>query len=138
MSYHQHKLNVFKLKSLPLFIKVTFLIYATCFLIGGLSHWIDILDGGVFPYKNIPFIFNSYLASLAIFDFIVVLLLFIRPISALLLAICIMVSDLIVDFYVGYHYWGINIQTNLRLQLLVTFGLFVFISAPLLIKYLKK
>jgi len=132
------KQTSFKWKTQPGFIKVMFFIYAICFLIGGLRHWVDILHGGMFPYNTIPFIFNIYLTSLAIFDFIVIVLLFIRPIWGLLLAISIMASDLITDFYVGYHYWNINLQTNLGLQLLVAFGLFVFISAPLLIKCLKK
>jgi hypothetical protein len=48
-----------------------------------------------------------------------------------------MASDLSVDFYVGYRYLDWRLATNLGLQLLLVFGLFVFISAPLLIKWLK-
>lgn len=59
------------------------------------------------------------------------------PLYGMLLAILIMASDLIVDFYVGYNYWHISLMTNTRLQLLLTFGLFVFISAPLLISWLR-
>jgi hypothetical protein len=91
---------------------------------------------GFFPTKNIPFIFNFYLTSLAIFDFAVIVLIFIRPIYALILAIVIMASDLSVDLYAGYSYWNNSLATNLGLQLLLVFGLFVFISAPLLIKWL--
>lgn len=81
--------------------------------------------------------FNFYLTSLAVFDFIVIFFLLVSPVYGLLLAIFIMVTDLMTDFYVGY-YWGINLESNLGLQLLVLFGLFVFISAPLLIKNYKK
>lgn len=127
----------FKWHALPNLIKLLLSIYMGCFLIGGLRHWLDIGRDGLFPYKNIPFIFNFYLTSLAIFDFTVIVLAFIRPVYALVLAIVIMASDLSVDLYVGYRYWNTSLTTNLGLQLLLVFGLFVFISAPLLIKWLK-
>lgn len=119
-------------------IKCVLYFYVVCFLGGGLRHWLDIARDGLFPYKTVPFIFNFYLTSLAVLDFIVIILLFIKPIYALILAMLIMASDLLVDFYVGYNYWGINLSTNINLQLLLIFGLFVFISAPLVIKQLKK
>lgn len=119
------------------YVKPILVIYSLCFFSGGLRHWIDILNGGIFPYKNIPFIFNFYLTSLAVFDFIVIILLVASPIYGLVLALFIMVTDLMTDFYVGYYYWRINLESNFGLQLLVIFGLFVFISAPLLIKQIK-
>lgn len=125
------------MRSKQVFIKLIFTIYIICFFSGGLRHWIDILNGGIFPYKNIPFVFNFYLTSLAIFDFIVIVLLVARPIWGLLLALFIMVTDLMTDFYIGYYYWGINLESNHALQLLVIFGLFVFISAPLLVKQIQ-
>lgn len=118
-------------------IKSVLYFYSLCFLVGGLRHWLDIARDGIFPYKALPFIFNFYLTSLAIFDFIVILLLFTRPIYALIFAILIMLSDLLVDFYVGYQYWHISLLNNTGLQLLSMFGLFVFVSAPLIIRRLK-
>lgn len=126
------------MKNQPIYVKLIYCSYVILFLIGGLVHWRDILHGGVFPYKDIPFIFNFYLTSLAIFDFIVIVFLFAKPIYGIPGAVLIMATDLIIDFYVGYHYWDINLEVNFRLQSLVIVGLFIFISTPFLLKRIKE
>ncbi len=127
---------IYQWKTLPGIVKLFLLIYATCFLIGGLQHWVDIFNAGLFPYHSLPRLFNIFLTLLAAVDVIVSIMFFIRPIIGLSLAILIMASDLFVDFYASYFYWHITIVENKKLQLLVIFGLFVFISAPLLIRWL--
>ena len=125
-------------QDIPNKIRILLFIYILCFLSGGVHHWLDIIKIGIFPYRNVPFIFNLYLTSLAIFDFVVIWLICVRPIMGLLLAMVIMLSDLVVDSYVGYKYWNISLSTNLGLQLVVAFGIFVFISSPMIIKLLIK
>ena len=126
-----------KSKSLTGVIRIILFIYIICFFVGDLRHWLDIMHDGIFPYRNIPFMFNLYLTSLAILDFVTIVLLLMKPIHGLLLAVFIMATDLMTDFYIGYNYWHINIQTNRGLQLLTMFGLFVFLTAPFLIKNLR-
>jgi hypothetical protein len=125
-------------KTLPKPIKAILFIYIICFFGGSLSHLADILHGGIFPYKNVPFIFNFYLTSLTILDLLTILLIFISPLYGVLFADFIMVSDLSIDFYLSYIYWNTSILTNHTLQLLVAFGFFVFISSPFLITQLRK
>lgn len=115
-------------------VNVLPIIYIVCFFIGGLRHWLDIAAHGVFPYKTIPFIFNFYLTSLAILDWVVILLLLIKPLYGLLLAIVIMSSDILIDLYLGYTYWNIGLSNNIGLQLLLIFTLFIFFTAPLMVK----
>ena len=126
-------------KKFPIFIKLILIVYAICFLGGGLRHWVDIINGGLFPYNDVPFIFNFYLTSLAILDFIVIMLLLMRTISGLLLSILIMATDLPVDLYLCNRYWeNCSFNANHGLQLLTLFSLFVFISAPIVIFKLRK
>lgn len=121
----------------PPFVKSTLYIYAICFIFGGLRHWLDIMHGGMLPYKDIPIYFNLYLTSLAIFDFVAVVLLFLRPIYGLILALLIMTSDLLVDFHLSYGYWHVSLLENSGLQLLTLFGIFLFFTAPVIIKFFK-
>ena len=125
-------------KALPMSIKAILYIYIICFLAGSIKHLGDIVQGGMFPYKGIPFLFNLFLTSLTLFDLAVIVLLVMVPFYGVILANLIMVSDLLVDFYVGYSYWNTSLSTNKSLQLLVAFGLFVFTSGPLIIIWLKK
>jgi hypothetical protein len=131
-------------KKIPSLIRFVLYFYGACFLQGGVRHWLDIANGGIFPYTNfnggpdIPFIFNLYLASLAIIDLIVFMLIFLRPIYGLALAVIVMASDLLVNFHVLYTYSDIRLSENWMLQCLLLFGAFVFFSAPIIIIRLKK
>ena len=125
------------LKSQSLLINSIIVCYAICFLIGGLSHWYDISNNGILPYKDLPLILNVYLTGLAVFDLVIAILMFIRPVFGVCLSIIVMLSDLFVDFYANHYYWHTNLTNNSRFQLLLVFGMFVFVSAPLLITRLK-
>lgn len=128
---------IYQWKAMPTIVRLLLLVYATCFLIGGLQHWLDIFNGGLFPYQSLPQVLNIYLTLLAAVDMVISVMLFIRPVAGIWLAMLIMASDLPIDFYSSYFYWNVTLEANMRLQLLVIFGLFVFISAPLLMRWIK-
>lgn len=130
--------SIYLWKTKPRMIRGFLIFYAICFLIGSLQHGMDIFQGGLFPYTSVPRLLNIYLTSLVAVDLMIAILVLIRPIAGLMLAMLIMASDLFVDFYASYFYWNTSIMTNTRLQLLVGFGCFVFISAPWLMKEIKK
>ncbi|MBA2654854.1 MAG: hypothetical protein H0U71_07295 [Gammaproteobacteria bacterium] len=117
-----------------IFVKIFMTIYGICFIFGGLRHWLDIMHAGILPYTGIPPFFNFYLTSLAILDFMVVIMLLLRPIHGLIFAVIIMASDLLIDFHLSKTYWHTSLFENIGLQLLAMFGIFLFFTAPFIIK----
>ncbi len=92
--------------------KLILSLYILGFLIGGIHHWLDIVAGGLLPYRSVPLAFNIFLTSLALLDLLVVLLLLIKPLAGIALAIGIMILDLSVDIYLGFSYWNITPINN--------------------------
>ena len=123
--------------AMPGLVKLFLILYAVCFLAGGLRHWFDIYNSGLFPYHSLPLGFNIFLTLLSVVDVVVAILFFVRPVVALYLAVIIMIADLVVDFNASYFYWHLGLMENVRLQMLVGFGLFVFVSAPVLVRWVK-
>lgn len=94
----------------------------------------DILRGGLFPYSQwwgVPAVLNAYWTSLTLFDSLAVVLLFTRLRIGLVVSVLIMVTDIFINLYATYSYWGMDVYTNRMLQLQLLFGLFVFVTAPL-------
>jgi hypothetical protein len=105
-------------------------IYAGGFLLGAAKHGYEILRGGLLPYTNAPFAFNLYWTSLLALDLLVVVLVPLRPRWGALLAVAVMISDMVVDLYAAGVFWHQKILTNIGLYGILTFGLFVLITAP--------
>jgi hypothetical protein len=114
----------------PAPVHLVFGIYALCFLGAGFSHLGDIWLGGLLPYTWAPLAINAYWASLAVFDLLVVVLLYTHPRAGMMLALAIMLSDVAVNSYVAY---GLNYPERaleLHLQLQTLFLGFVLGTVP--------
>jgi hypothetical protein len=105
-------------------------VYAAGFLVGAAAHARDILRRGFLPYIDAPLSLNVYWTSLVVLDLLVVLLIPFRPRSAALLAVAVMLSDMLVDFYAALTLAQGSVLTNFRLHGIVVFGIFVCVSAP--------
>ena len=110
-------------------------IYAGGFFLGASAHAYDILRRGFLPYKGAPFPMNIYWTSLLVLDLLVVGFTYARPRIAALLAVALMVSDIVVDCYAVSALDHQRIVTNFRLDGILLFGVFVFVTAPLIWKH---
>jgi hypothetical protein len=120
----------------PLWIRLTVLTYALCLGGATYNHVMDLVRGGFLPYTNTPLPFNVYWTSLTFFDSLAILLLFVFPRWGILTTVMIMVTDIAVNTYSTYHFWDLTIGTNVFLQLQILFGVFVFITSPLMLRRL--
>ncbi len=111
-------------------------IYFIGFLLGTISHLIDIGTYGLFGYTFAPYVINVFWTSLTFLDVLVLVILILRIRIGIIMAITIMASDIAVNvFFSIYSYiqknqfimWGIVTQ--------ILFGIFVFVSAGTLLKY---
>jgi uncharacterized membrane protein len=87
-------------RSLLLFVSL-------CMAAGGLTHWADIVRGGLFPYHWMPLAYNVFWTSLAVLDFAAVLLLWTHRKAGALLILVIMVADVAANSYAVY---GLKMQ----------------------------
>ena len=103
---------------------VVLTILTICLVIGGAVHVLDIVRGGVFPYRFAPLPVNVYWTSLAVLDLLAAFLLWRRRRFGLTLTVAIMLSDVAVNSYVTY---GLNLAASFApLQLQTLFLGFVF------------
>ena len=97
------KYNVFKQKKKV--IKVIFTIYIIAFLIGTITHIIDIINFGFLGYPNSPMLLNIYWTSLTFFDPLAVLLLIFYPFMGLIFSGVIMISNVGVNMSRALFYY---------------------------------
>lgn len=91
------------------------IILSLCLASGGTTHVIDIARGGFLPYVGVPFPINVFWTSLALLDFVAVLLLWVRRNSGVALTTAIMCADVAVNSYASYGL-GIAFQSFAPLQ----------------------
>ena len=115
-------------------VKLILLIYMFCFLWATKNHVIDIWRGGLLPYKYAPLAFNIYWTSLTLLDPITIILLYCLPYHGMIVAVLIMVSDIAVNLYATYALWNSDLFSNTILQLQILFGIFLFLTVPILWK----
>lgn len=130
----------FRLKEYPPEAVVILSIYSIGFFIGTYTHVQGILSQG-FLGLNGPLFFRVYWDSLTFLDPLAAVLVWVKPKWGIGLAILIMFTDIVINSYA--YITGISmdpipgmIPTFLFLQGL--FGTYVFITAPLVLKKLKK
>ena len=86
------------MKTLTAPLALLFCLISACFIGASFNHSCDIVLGGVFPYRSVPFFFNAFWTSLALVDLSVPLAFLCRkPNLALVLAIIIMTVDVVVN-----------------------------------------
>lgn len=131
---------LFELRRRELHItRVIFAIYAVGFSYGTRSHIVDIMGDGFLGYHYVPFPINLYWTSLTFLDPLAVILLLCRPFYGIALSVLIMASDIAVNLSVTfYFYLETGIFSDGRLFLQIAFGLFVFLTAPIAWKSLKR
>jgi len=109
---------------MPLVAKI---IWSTGFLIGTITHSLDIFHGGWLPYDFRPLPFNIYWTSLVVLDPLAVLLVWMRERWGVILGVGIMASNVLINGYTaiiaGYDefYFGLTMQS--------VFAAFVFFAA---------
>jgi len=91
------------------------LLLSLCLAAGGSTHVIDIIRGGFLPYHGVPLPINAFWTSLAVLDFVAVLLLWRRRNAGVLLTTTIMCFDVAVNSYASYGL-GIIFQSFAPLQ----------------------
>lgn len=117
-------------------IKSLLTIYIIGFLIGTITHTIELINGGFLPYTFVPLWKNIYWTSLTFFDFAAILLILISIKPALILSILIIVSDVLINSS-NINLQQFSIIVNYRLIFQFTFGLYILITAPVIWKLAK-
>lgn len=115
-------------------VKLVFVIYMLCFLWATKNHILDIWRGGFLPYTYAPLALNIYWTSLTLLDPLAITLLYYLPYHGMVLAVLIMVSDIAVNLYATYSLWNSDLFSNILLQLQMLFGIFLFLTVPILWK----
>lgn len=110
-------------------------IYVGGFLLGACAHIRDIIWRGFPPYTDVPLAINVYWTSLIVLDLLVASCLLVQRRLAALLAVAVMASDILVDVYEASKLGHQSILTNFPLQGICVFGVFVFVTAPLIWKH---
>jgi hypothetical protein len=123
------KFNYFKY---PNSIKLLLVIYIIGFAVGTTNHTIGLINGGLFPYVNVPLWKNIYWTALTFFDLFAIFLIFKSIIPALWISNLIIISDVIINTK-GFQFFN---DFNIYFQIL--FGLYILITTPIImINYLK-
>jgi hypothetical protein len=118
-------------------VKIIRWVYAFGFLVGTYTHARGILEKG-FLAAPVPISIGVYWDALTLLDPLTVLLLWWRPRAGLWLAIAIMGSDISVNtlvYLAGYFGPPTAHMVPLSLFDQALFGLFVFVTAPLVFPY---
>jgi hypothetical protein len=99
----------------------------------------DILADGWLGYDYISLPINLYWTLLTFLDPLAILLLLFLPFAGILLSVLIMASDIAINSSVTFHFYQ---QTGIvsldRLPLQIAFGVFVFVTAPIAWRKIKK
>ena len=123
----------------PKQVRLVFSVYSICFLAGTYTHSADIVRHG-FLASPVPLAIGVYWNALTLLDPLAVLLLWRRPRAGIRLALAIMASDLGVNTYVylaGYFKPPTPNMVPLSLLEQSLFGIFLFITAPVVYRYFQ-
>ncbi len=123
----------------PRSVQVIFAIYTVCFLIGTYTHTAWLLRRGFLEHPG-PLSVNIYWDTLTLLDPVAAALLWWRPKLGIGLAVGIMASDISINTYMYLAgYFGPPVPNMVPLALFdqALFGLFVFVTAPLVYRQIK-
>lgn len=109
---------------IPVIAKI---LWSTGFLVGTISHALDISMFGWLPYEFMPFGFNLYWTSLVFLDPLAAVLIWLRPRWGLWLGCPIMASDLLVNAWTVFGAGYSELLPSLGFQAI--FAAFVFYVA---------
>lgn len=82
--------------------RLILIILSLCLAAGGATHVLDIVNGGWLPYKSVPLALNAFWTSLALLDFVAVLLLWASRKAGIALTTAIMLADVAINSYATY------------------------------------
>jgi hypothetical protein len=120
-------------------VRFIFAVYIFGFACGTRNHMVDILADGWLGYDFVPLPINLYWTILTFFDPLAILLLLSFPLAGILLSLLIMASDIAINTGVTvYFYYQTGILSLDRLPFQIAFGMFVFLTAPLAWKIIKR
>ncbi len=108
------------------------LVIALAFLVAACNHAVDMFKNGLFPYAklyNAPEALNYYWSSLTLLDPLAVILLIYNVRAGLILALCIMFTDVPVNLYANAMYWRLPSYKNYFLVMQILFLMFLLLTA---------
>ena len=109
-----------------------FCLISACFIGASFNHTRDMVLGGVFPYRSVPFFFNAFWTSLALIDLGVPLAFLCgKPKLALALAVVIMTIDVVVNTVFAAMYRNNIYVDNIDLIAQTAFFITLLIVAPI-------
>jgi hypothetical protein len=115
------------------------MVYLTGFIVGTTTHILDIVNLGFLGYTHAPMPINIYWTSLTFINPLAILLLLINPCIGLFLVMGIMATDVSINLgHAVYTYFTTGELYFSRLLFQIFFGIFVFITAPVLLKIFRK
>ncbi|MDF7811685.1 hypothetical protein [Hymenobacter sp. YC55] len=126
--------------SYPWQIKMVLIIYTVCFLVGTSTHAAGLLRKGFLAFP-VPLLVGLYWDALTLIDPVTAALLWWRPKVGLWLAVGVMASDISINTYVYLSgYFGSPVPNMVPLSLFdqALFGLFVFVTAPLVYQHVRR
>jgi hypothetical protein len=110
-----------------------FLVFFILAFSGGCyNHATDILRGGLFPYSKwygAPEIFNWYWTSLILLDFFAVAAVCLHVRLGYVVALCIMLTDVPINFHANAMYWMLPVYKNSALMMQTAFLVFLLLTA---------
>ena len=98
--------------------KVCLFIWCLCLFVAGATHVFDNIYFGFLPYRFAPDWLNIYWSSLAILDLLAVFLLIKYRNLGIILTLCIMVSNIVINSIAVYWLHVISERLPLQLQTL--------------------
>jgi len=120
-------------------VRFIFAVYIFGFAYGTRNHIVDILADGWLGYDFVPFPINLYWTLLTFFDPLAIFLLLSFPLAGIILSGLIMASDIAINTGVTvYFYYQTGIFSLDRLPLQIAFGIFVFLTSPIVWRRIKE
>ena len=120
-------------------VRLFFAVYILGFAYGSRNHIVDILADGWLGYDFVPLFINLYWTLLTFFDPLAIFLLLTLPHAGIILSVLIMASDIAINTGVTvYFYYQTGICSFDRLPWQIALGIFVFLTAPIAWKTIKR
>lgn len=133
-------MNSLRVSDYPRPVKLIFVVYSVCFLVGTYTHAAWLFRRGFLAFP-VPLAIGVFWDALTLLDPLAAALLWWRPKAGIRLALAIMAADVCVNtatYLAGYFGPPVPNMVPLHLFDQALFGLFVFITAPLAYHYLQK
>lgn len=118
-------------------IRLLLVVYIIGFAVGTTTHSIELIKGGFLPYTYAPLWKNIYWTSLTFLDFAVILLILTSIKPAMIVSVLIIVSDVIINSK-GFDFHEFDFIDNYRLVFQFAFGLYILITAPIIMINFKR